>query len=182
MIHTKADLKEFLVADADVNGMNNIIKKLTSTKWKYIKRLRYTEYYINRKSFLPPPLAKVIVYYSRYRLQQLGLKTGYTIGPNTFGKGLSIPHTGTIVINGTARYGSYCVLQCGVNISENAKGGDHIYFSAGAKIMRDTYIADDVIVGANAVVTKNVMTPNIVVGGIPAHIISEKGFRNRDLI
>jgi serine O-acetyltransferase len=182
MIKTKSDLKEYLKADAEVNGMRSFFKRYTSVQWQYIKRLRYTAYYINRKSFLPPPLSKLLVYYSRYRLQRLGLKTGYTIGPNTFGKGLLIPHTGTIVVNGTARYGSYCVLQCGVNISENAKGGDHIYFGTGSKIMRDTYIADDVIIGANAVVTKDVITPNIVVGGIPACKISDNGYKGRTIV
>ena len=39
------------------------------------------------------------------------------------------------------------------------------------------HIADDVIVGANAVVSHSVDEPNIVVAGIPARKISNKGLK-----
>jgi serine O-acetyltransferase len=112
-------------------------------------------------------------------LRRLSALTGITIPPNTFGYGVYIPHWGSIVVNGTARFGNNCVIQSGVNISENVVGGDHVYIGAGAKILSDVHIADDVIIGANAVVTKDISTPNVVVAGIPARIISNNGFKNR---
>lgn len=53
-------------------------------------------------------------------------RLGITIGPNSFGKGLYMPHYGSIVVNGTARFGDYCIVQNGVNISESVVcgGGD----------------------------------------------------------
>ena len=102
-----------------------------------------------------------------------------TIPPHTFGKGLYIPHYGSIVVNASARFGDYCVIQNGINISEGVKGGNHIYIGTGAKLMMNVKIADDVIIVANAVLIKDVCTPNIVVGGISAKIISSKGFRER---
>lgn len=112
----------------------------------------------------------------RILLSRISLKTGITIPINTFDEGLYIPHYGYIVVNGTARFGDSCQIQCGVNISEKSCGGRHIYFGAGAKIMENIYIADDVIIGANAVVTHNIEEPNTVWAGVPAKKISNNGF------
>ena len=73
----------------------------------------------------------------------------------------------------------FCVVQAGVNVSANVCGGNHIYFGTGCKIMKNVEIADDVIIGANAVVTKSVFEQNIVVAGIPAKKINNNGYRDR---
>ncbi len=75
------------------------------------------------------------------------------------------------------------ILWGGVNISENASGGDHIYFGAGCKVMSNVKLASDIIIGANAVVTHNFLEENMVIAGIPASVISDKGFASgRDVI
>ncbi len=104
------------------------------------------------------------------------MKTGISIGLNCFGEGLFLPHYGCVVINHSARFGARCVVQCGVNVSAKVEGGNHIYLGAGAKILTGVHLADDVIVGANAVVTKSINEPNTVWAGIPAKKISDKGF------
>lgn len=53
--------------------------------------------------------------------------------------------------------------------------GKHVYIGPGAKIFGDIYIADDIAIGANAVVNKSFTTPGITVAGVPAKIISDKG-------
>ena len=45
--------------------------------------------------------------------------------------------------------------------------------------MKNVKISNDVIIGANAVVTKDIREENIVVGGIPAVKISNKGMATR---
>lgn len=119
----------------------------------------------------------LIFIYSR-RLQSLSERLGITIGPNCFGKGLYIPHYGSIVVNGTARFGDNCIVQNGVNVSESVVCGEGIYLGAGSKIMIGVHLADDIIVGANAVVTKSFNEPNIVLAGIPAKKISDKGMKS----
>ena len=119
----------------------------------------------------------LIFIYSR-RLQSLRERLGITIGPNCFGKGLYIPHYGSIVVNGTARFGDNCIVQNGVNVSESVVCGEGIYLGAGSKIMIGVHLADDIIVGANAVVTKSFNEPNIVLAGIPAKKISDKGMKS----
>ena len=45
----------------------------------------------------------------------------------------------------------------------------------GAIVCGDTYLADNVIVGANSVVTRSVYEENVTVAGNPAQIVSHKG-------
>jgi serine O-acetyltransferase len=54
--------------------------------------------------------------------------------------------------------------------------GDNVSVKAGAKILGPITIGDNVIVGANAVVTKDV-PGNCVVAGVPARIIRRNGVR-----
>jgi serine O-acetyltransferase len=44
---------------------------------------------------------------------------------------------------------------------------------SGAKVMGGIEIGDNVVIGANAVVTKSV-PPNVIVGGIPARVLRTK--------
>lgn len=112
----------------------------------------------------------------QFRLNALSIKTGICIPINTFGKGLALPHYGTIIVNGSARFGDYCVIQAGVNVSANVHGGDYVYLAPGAKINENLTIADHVIVGSNCVVTHSIEDEGCTVVGVPAKKISDKGF------
>ena len=98
----------------------------------------------------------------------------YTIGP-----GFRIYHAGGFVhVGPNVRIGRNCTMLPGVvfgnksEIPDNTPVvvGDNCYFSLGAKIQGGVKIGNNVIVGANAVVTKDI-PDNAVVGGIPAKII-----------
>ena len=52
--------------------------------------------------------------------------------------------------------------------------GDRVFIAAGAKIIGRIKLGNDLVIGANAVVTKDV-PDNAVVGGIPAKVLSLKG-------
>lgn len=117
----------------------------------------------------------VIKAFASYKLRRISLKTGITISPNTFGKGLYLPHYGCVVINGKARFGDYCIVQCGVNVSEDVQCGDYIYLGAGAKLLIGVQLQSGTIVGANAVVNKSFDEENVVLAGIPAKIVSNRG-------
>lgn len=174
MIKSIVDLKEYLQADLLANKFERMKFRWMNDRYNLLRALRKYEYAINTK--MPPPIR---LYY-RYKLYNLSVKTGIQIPPNTFGKGLYIPHHGTIVVNETARFGDNCVIQAGVNISEGVVGGEHIYLSAGCKIMKGVHISNNVIIGANAVVTKDVDVENAVMAGVPAKMISQNGFGNRN--
>jgi serine O-acetyltransferase len=62
----------------------------------------------------------------------------------------------------------------GVNGSKQPTLGDRVFVGAGAKIIGDITIGDDVVVGTNAVVTRSVPSRAVVVG-IPARVVSFDG-------
>jgi serine O-acetyltransferase len=59
-----------------------------------------------------------------------------------------------------------------VNIGEHNGGapriGNDVYIGPGAKLFGDIEIADNIVIGANAVVNKSFLTPGISIGGVPA--------------
>jgi serine O-acetyltransferase len=100
----------------------------------------------------------------------------------TLGKGLYIPHFSQIFVHYLVAMGDYCTLSQGVTIGLGGRGdrlgvptiGDRVYIAPGAKIFGAITIGNDVAIGANAVVTKDLPDRAVAVG-IPAQIISYKG-------
>jgi serine O-acetyltransferase len=104
---------------------------------------------------------------------------GIVIGATaTIGRRLSIEHHGGIVIHGCTVIGDDCMLRHGVTLGNARRDdplgaptiGNRVEIGAGAKILGRISIGDDVIIGANAVVTHDV-PGGAIVGGIPARII-----------
>jgi len=98
----------------------------------------------------------------------------------TVGKNFRIDHFGGIVISGFASFGDDCVLRNGVTVGLRRiddpvapRIGNNVDIGAGAKILGDITVGDHVVIGANAVVLKNV-PPNAVAVGIPARIIEKQ--------
>lgn len=95
------------------------------------------------------------------------------------GKGLSLPHKGTIVINTTAQIGENCRIHEGVTIGSTngskiaATIGNNVFIGSGAKIIGDIHIADDVAIGANAVVVKSIYESGTTWAGNPARKVSD---------
>lgn len=106
--------------------------------------------------------------------QTLGLLCGFSIGLNCFGKGLSISHIGTIVVNHNARIGENCRLHVCVNIGTGSPViGDNVYIGPGAKLFGKINIADNIRIGANAVVNKSFNEEGITIVGVPAHKVEK---------
>jgi serine O-acetyltransferase len=107
---------------------------------------------------------------------------GITIGvAANIGQRLTIEHSGAIVIHGCAEIGDDCVIRQGVTIGNRRmdapfdapKIGNRVNIGAGAKILGGVTIGDDVSIGANAVVIKDIPAGAIAVG-VPAKIIFPK--------
>lgn len=170
MINNKSDLIEYLNEDKRIMNTDRKKPSLHQVCWKYLILLRKAEYYTNVCG------GGVLKKWYQFRLNALSIKTGIFIPINTFGKGLALPHYGTIIVNESARFGDYCVIQAGVNVSANVHGGSYVYLAPGAKINENLTIADHVIVGSNCVVTHSVEYEGCTVAGVPAKKISDKGF------
>ncbi len=145
--------------------------------WKFEILLRKVEYDLNCRRGV---FGRIVGKYHKFRFHRLSVKLGFTIPPNVFGEGLSIPHYGTIVVHGSVRAGRNCRLQEGVTIGATngshkaAVIGDNCYFGSGAKVLGEVTVADDVAIGAGAVVTKDITEPGTTWGGVPARKISDR--------
>lgn len=133
--------------------------------WHLIVLLRYTEYFMNTNKRLRSTLAKILLYRYENRYQ-------IHVPPNTCGKGLSIAHVGLIVINSKASIGENTRVNVGVNIGANHGEapllGGGVYIGPGAKVFGDIIIADNVRIGANAVVNKSCKQEGALLVGVPA--------------
>lgn len=114
--------------------------------------------------------------------------TGVEIHPSAkIGTGFFIDHGMGVVIGETAEIGDYVTLFQGVTLGGTGKErgkrhptlGNHVVVGAGAKILGGINIGDNVKVGANSVVLKNV-PPNSTVIGVPGRIIKSQGERLPD--
>ena len=114
--------------------------------------------------------------------------TGIEIHPGaTIGRRVFIDHGMGVVIGETAEIGDYVTLFQGVTLGGTGKErgkrhptlGNHVVVGAGAKILGAITIGDNVKIGANSVVLKNVAANSTVIG-VPARVIRTQGERLPD--
>ena len=126
-------------------------------------------------------LYKILFTIESVRFRKLGAKLGFSMYPTSFGPGLKIGHYGNVVVNGRTRIGKNCEIQMGVNIGVHKGGvpriGSNVFIGPGAKIFGDITIGDNVSIGANAVVNKDI-PDNCIVVGIPAKVVRENAKHN----
>jgi serine O-acetyltransferase len=122
------------------------------------------------------PLAAIMLNHYRYKL---GISIPYQ---TDISSGLYIGHFGGVVVHPLAKIGKNCNISQGVTIGQANRGkykgypciGDNVFIGPGAKILGAVHIGNDVAIGANCVVTKDV-PDNAVVAGVPGRVISFEG-------
>ena len=179
---TKKELRSILADDLLRFGKRPGIKEciLHSEVWyiyNYIRHLRYIEYHKNKRGW-----HKVAYLYHFYRYKRLGFDLKFIIYPYTVASGLRIYHSGGFVhVGPNCKIGHNCSILPGVvfgNKSQESKCqpiivGDNCFFGLDAKIFGPVKIGNNVTIGANSVITKDI-PDNAVVGGVPAKIIRIK--------
>lgn len=177
MIKSKKDYKYYLECDRIALGKKYLKPKFVGDEiWRFEIMMRKTEYYKNCSKTI---IQKIYSKWLQYRYYKMRIKLGFSIPLNVFGPGLSIAHYGTIVVNGNAKVGKNCRIQeCttigATNGSKKAPIlGDNIFIGSGARIIGDISIANDIAIGANAMVNKSFDTFGITIAGIPAKKISD---------
>jgi serine O-acetyltransferase len=133
------------------------------------------------KSYGVPLVPRVISQVARWL-------TGIEIHPSArIGTGFFIDHGMGVVIGETAEIGDFVTLFQGVTLGGTGKErgkrhptlGNHVVVGAGAKILGGITIGDNVKIGANSVVLKNVAANSTVIG-VPARVIKTQGERLPD--
>ena len=121
--------------------------------------------------------------FSRIMLFHFMYKFGIRIDPMMkIGNGLYIGHFGGINVSIHAVIGENLNIsqQVTIGISNRGKNkgvptiGDNVYIAPGARIFGGIKIGNNVAIGANSVVTKDIPDDSVVVG-IPGKVISKKG-------
>lgn len=111
-----------------------------------------------------------------------GIELPYTV---ELGDGVIFEHQHGIVIHGNARIGAGSIIRQGVTIGNKninhpqdaPEIGKNVNIGAGAKILGKIKVGDNAIIGANAVVTKDIPADHLAVG-IPVRIVLPKSSRS----
>lgn len=131
-------------------------------------------------------LSKILLPFLTICQKFVEMTTGIDIPFNAqIGRGLYIGHFGQIILSTRTVMGEFCNLSQGVTIGQAGRGeeqytpiiGDRVYIGPGAKIFGKVLIGNDVAIGANAVVTRD-LPDNAVAVGIPAKIINHNSSRD----
>ena len=176
IINARSTLKEWLKEEKSLY-LGNTRKRRIKTFllydhdyviWKFVHALRICEYHYNTGHRL-----RYVLWQNRKN--HIGAKIGITAWHNTLGKGVRFWHYGSVIINGYSKigtgcqfHGNNCIGNKGENHIEAPVLGNRVKVGVGAKVLGNVYVADDVKIGANAVVVKSCYKKGATLVGIPA--------------
>lgn len=162
-----------MISSSEADWKRELIRGFWDPSNKYLKSIRDYQKYKARSGWLALVGSKLAV----LRYLFWSIISGADIPINCkLGGGLLIPHPNGIVIHPAVEIGVNCLIHQQVTIGVNRGGRappkicGHVDIGAGAKIIGDITIGPHALIGANAVVVKDVQAYSIV-AGVPAKII-----------
>lgn len=177
IIRTKKELDFFIAADRIMNGRpaKRGFKEVL-VYWiarggviiRYLRAMRKYAYYANTTKNGQLLRSCLRLYWGR-RFRGLGLRLGFSIGHNSLGYGVKIPHYGTIVVNGEAVVGNFAVLHTCTCIAGKKVIGDYLYLSTGSQITGNIELGDGITVAAHSLVNQS-SEGHILLAGAPAEV------------
>lgn len=117
-----------------------------------------------------PVVKQILWLMAAFFRRWVGLWTAVFISPKAdIGPGFVI-HTVYGINIGTVKIGRNCTVSSGVLISCGTRSvGDNVYFGAGAKVIGDTKIGNNVVIMPNSLILTDV-PDNTTIVGVPARI------------
>ena len=141
---------------------------------RYLRFLRKEEKY----TFDRPN--KLLCFWYRGRKNRLGSRLGFIISAGCFDEGLQLEHFGSVIVNPKARIGKNCKIHGNCCIGSDGGYPDvspvigaNVDIGQNAQIIGGIRIADNVRIGAGAVVVKDILDPGVTVVGIPVRIVQK---------
>lgn len=177
-----------------IEELNTVIKQDCAVYMKQSKRKLFVKHFVKHSDiyfcrylnymrkeahfkYKDGLLSKLLYLYYMRRYNHYGLSLGIEMHGECVGPGVIIRHYGCVVVNSFAQIGKNCTFRGDNCIGVARDGGkaphigDNVDIGFGAKVIGDIYIADNVVIGANAVVTKSCFEKGAVLAGVPARII-----------
>lgn len=164
------------------HGRFNLFVLLLELFWGFGGRftfwLRLSNYLKHKNKLFFPLYILAKIFHRHYMI-----KFGIDIPISTkICPGLYIGHFGNITVSYLASIGKNCNLSPGITICAIYRGarsgaptiGNNVYIGPGAKIIGKVNVGNNVAIGANCVVTRDI-PDNAVVVGVPGRVISFKG-------
>lgn len=147
----------------------------TSHYFRFIILLRIAQYCWYSSNKVVKLLGKLVNLFYSHSCHRMGMSI---IPATKIGAGVRFHHCLGIVIASSAQIGDCCTIFQNVTIGRGFSKdsgspiiGDNVIIFAGAKIIGKITVGNNSIIGANAVVTKDV-PDSCIVAGVPAKIIS----------
>lgn len=177
-----ADLKKKLRKQYIGDGRKTLLMARFSRSdsydiYRFLLHLRRYEYLITCPT---TPMMKLQRFWNLRQYQTFGKRLGYMIGDGVLGTDVILYHRGSIIINPNVRMGSKCKFHgdCCLGVARTGESGcptlgDGVDVGIGARVLGDIYIADNIVIGANAVVTSSFYEPGITIAGIPARKVQD---------
>lgn len=161
-------------ADLEMNGYEprwRAIYRLTNRKLYYLWLLRRSEVWSGKNQ---SPVNRLIFATLKLRVKVLGERLGLDLPRGVFAPGLSIAHTGLLVVNANSRVGPRCRVHHGCTLAGSASGaprlGSDVFLGVNCVVVGGVTIGDRAFIYPGAVVTIDVPA-GMAAGGVPAKVI-----------
>lgn len=148
--------------------MPNAIFFYRISRWLYLKKI---------------PLLPKIIQLMVFVIYNCKVPYKCSIGKGSFlvVKGIGVCIHDNAIIGDGCRIGIGCKIVGKGPFKEVARIGNNVFIGPGAVIVGPVIIEDNVIIGANSVVTKSV-PKGAIVGGIPAKILGDSASLNYNIL
>lgn len=164
--------------------MNKILKEYICEVFR--GDFNYNRYFVYRHALFNPKLNKIKRTYYNWYINHVNNKFGASIThtvsrPDNFKTPPILPHGILgVVMSSDAIIGKNCIISQQVTIGASEGGspivGDNVYFAPGAKAFGNIHIENNVRIGANCVVFKDIPDNATVVLEKPRVIVKSKDY------
>lgn len=167
---TRKEYQQLLEKDLEVYGRPNLFVRILGSQIRFLRLFRRCQYYSQFRILRP------YYYYCRFSYRRYSTKIGIDIPSRVrIGGGFRVFHPNGIVTNSLTQIGENFTIAGGskIGIKESGKAakiGNNVTIGINCTIIGDVTIGDNALIGAGAVVVKDV-PENAIVAGNPARVI-----------
>lgn len=162
-----------------LGGKKLIYMIIRHQNYIYYNALKYNRLYRFYKMHHSGIIKKIIYLFIIYKKNIYCNKYGLELNGAKIGKNFTIFHR-NIIINEKSTIGDNCHLHGNNCIGNNGINnkcpqiGNNVDIGYGSAIIGDITIEDNIIIGANSIVTKNLLEKNAIYAGCPAKLVRRK--------